>query len=121
MCLRGASAVERILSDFPGKPIRAIVVWEPVLLTDWAAPSSATLDRVSDKRAEQFWDRKRLLSHLLGEHDRRSIVWDHIAVYPAGVSWDERPPQPLFQDGPVVRVTAPARAAVEKALMAAVP
>jgi hypothetical protein len=92
------------------------VVWEPVLITDWAAPSTATLNRISDPRAAQFWDKGRLISHLMGEHDRQSIVWDHIAVYPAGVIWNERPPQALYEDGPVVRVIGPAHAALQQAL-----
>ena len=97
--------------------MRAFIVWEPVLPTDWAAPSSAALRRVSDPRAAQFWDKRRLLSHSMGERDRRSVVWDYIAVYPAGTIWkEERPPQALYSGGPVVHVTELARAAVAQAL-----
>ena len=33
------------------------VIWEPVLPTDWSSPSTATLRRISDSRAAQFWDK----------------------------------------------------------------
>jgi hypothetical protein len=52
----------------------------------------------------------------MGEQDRRSVVWDYIAVYPAGAIWKDRPPQALYEGGPVVRVTDPARAALAQAL-----
>jgi hypothetical protein len=64
--------------------VRAFVVWEPVLPTDWSSPSPAALSRLSDSRVAQFWDKNRLISHSMGEHDRRSIVWDYLAVYPSG-------------------------------------
>ena len=96
--------------------MRAFVIWEPVLPTDWSAPSTAALSRISDTRAAQFWDKGRLISHSMGEHDRRSVVWDYIAVYPAGAVWEDRPPESLYHGGPVVRVTEPARAALTQAL-----
>jgi hypothetical protein len=92
------------------------VVWEPVLATDWAAPSTAALRRIPDLRTAQYWDKGRLISHSMGEHDRKSIVWDRILVYPAGAIWKDAPPAPLYQDGPVVRVTGPAQAALAQAL-----
>lgn len=105
-----------MLKDLSGKPVRAFVVWEPVLPTDWGAPSTATLKRISDSRATQFWDKRRLISHSMGEHNRRSVIWDYIAVYPPGVMWIERPPQPLYKGGPVVKVEESARAALLQAL-----
>jgi hypothetical protein len=96
--------------------VRAFVIWEPVLPTDWSSPSTAALRRISDTRAAQFWDKGRLISHSMGEHDSRSIVWDHIAVYPAGGLWGDAPPDAIYHGGPVVRVTEPARAALAHAL-----
>ena len=96
--------------------MRAFVVWEPVLATDWAAPSSTTLKRIPDLRASQFWDKDRLLSKLMGEHDRRTIVWDYIVVYPVGAVWNGRPSEAIYHGGPVVRVTGAARAALDRAL-----
>jgi hypothetical protein len=97
--------------------VRVFVVWEPVLPTDWTAPSTAALRRIADARAAQFWDKGRLISHLMGEHDRRSVVWDFIAIYGQGVAWNDQPPQAIFEGGPVVRVKQPARAALAQALI----
>jgi hypothetical protein len=112
--LQGASAIEEVLNEFPGKPVRAFVVWEPVLLTDWGAPSTAALKRISDGRAAQYWDKDRLVSRSMGEHDSKSIVWDHIVVYAPGATWNQKPV--LFSDGPVVNVLGPAREAITRAL-----
>ena len=104
------------MQEFAGKPVRAFIVWEPVLPTDWLSPSTRTMSRISDTRAAQFWDRGRLISRSMGEHDRDSIVWDHIAIYPAGAVWEDRPPEAVYQDGPVVHVMQAARAAIAQAL-----
>jgi hypothetical protein len=96
--------------------VRAFVVWESVLPTDWASPSTAALRRISDIRTSQFWDKRRMLSHLLGEHDRRSVVWDYIAVYNAGEVWRDQPPKPLYEGKPLVKVTGPASSALAQAL-----
>ena len=50
-------------------------------------------------RATQFWDKGRLASHSMGEHDRRSVVWDYIAVYRR---WSSE--GAVYHGGPVVRV-----------------
>jgi hypothetical protein len=92
------------------------VVWEPVLTSDWGAPSAETLGRILDPRAMQFWDKDRLISHSMGEHDRKSVVWDQIMVYGAGAVWLTRPPEPLYQGRPVVKVAAEARQALARAL-----
>lgn len=107
------------MREFAGKPVRALVVWEPVLPTDWAAPSTAALRRTSGSPTIQFWDRARLISHIFGERDRHSIVWDHVAVYPAGAIWDERPPPALYEGGPVVKVAGEFREAMVRALAGA--
>jgi hypothetical protein len=107
-----------MLEGLAGKPVRAFVVWEPVLVTDWGRPSTATLARIPDPRAAQFWDRGRLISHSLGEQNRRSIVWDYIAVYSPEAIWKDRPPEALYHDGPVVRVADAARTALVQALEA---
>src|SRR6516225_5376569 len=105
-----------MMAELAAKPARIFVVWEPVLFTDWSSPSTATLGRIPDAQAAQFWDKERLISHSMGEHDRRSIVWDHIAVYPIGAVWEDRPPQPLYAGGPVVRVLDEARASLTQAV-----
>jgi hypothetical protein len=104
------------MQELAGKPVRALVIWEPVLWTDWASPSTATLRRVSDNRASQFWDKGRLISRSMGERDRGSVVWDYVAVYPVGATWQDGPPEALYQGGPVIQVTGKARAAIGHAL-----
>ena len=101
-----------MVSELATKPLRIFVVWEPVLFTDWSSPSTATLGRISNTRARQFWDKERLISRSMGEHNRGSVVWDYIAVYPAGTTWKDRPPHPLYDGGPVVRVLNEALAAL---------
>lgn len=80
------------------------MVWEPVLATDWSAPSTAILKRVSDSRVQQYWDKERLLSKAMGEHDSSSAVWDWVGVYSGDVFWETAPPKPVFDSGPVVDV-----------------
>ncbi len=85
-------------------------------MTDFAAPGAAALKRIPDLRANQFWDKQRLISSSIGAHNRRGVVWDYIAVYPRGAIWTGKPPQPLYEGGPVVQVVDPARAALAQAL-----
>jgi hypothetical protein len=79
---------------------------------------TATLGRISNtrRRATQFWDKERLVSHSMGEHDRHSVVWDYIAVYPPSGVWEASPPEPLYSGGPVIRVMDEARSAISKAI-----
>ena len=87
-----------------------------MLPTDWSAPSTTALKRIADPRAIQFWDKSRLLSHAMGEHDKQSIVWDQIVVYAQGTVWKQALPEPLYKGGPVLDVIEPARVAVGRAL-----
>jgi hypothetical protein len=105
-----------MLAEFAGRPVRTFVIWEPVLFTDWSSPSTTTLGRISNSQAAQFWDKNRLISQAMGEHDRQSIVWDYVAVYAQGATWEELPPKALYDGGPVVRVLDETRAAVVQAL-----
>jgi hypothetical protein len=115
--LQGASATEQLLQENNGANVRVFVVWEPVLATDFAAPSTSALARIPDVRASQYWDRKRVLSHLLGERNRSTVVWDSIAVYAPGTFWQDTPPKPVYSSGPVRDVINGAKNAV-RGLMA---
>jgi hypothetical protein len=105
-----------LLREMNGKDMRVFVVWEPVLPTDFTAPSTAALARIPDLRAAQYWDRERVLSRLLGEHNRRSLVWDYIAVYAPGARWEDAPPKPVYSDRPVRNVIGGARDAIQHLL-----
>jgi hypothetical protein len=120
-CLRGASAAESMVKEFSGKRIRVLVVWEPVLPTDWSTPSTAALKRIADPRAIQFWDKGRLVSRAMGEHDQKSIVWDRIIIYAPDTVWKRVPPEPFYEGGPVVDVIERARAGIARALAIAHP
>ena len=111
--MRGASALQSVI-DGAGLPaMRVFVVWEPVILTDLAPPTSAVLARLSDSRGSQYYDRDRLLSTLIqsslpvADRDPRGekgIVWDAVLIYPPGTLWDDSLPPPDFADGPVAAV-----------------
>ena len=101
--MRGASALEALLETQSDPRLRVFVIWEPVLASDLSAPSTVALRRIRDSRVRQYWDRNRVLSRALGEHDRPSVVWDYIAVYKPEQIWTAAPPQPEFTGRPVVR------------------
>ena len=113
MCLRGASAVEKLLEEHPATKVRVFAVWEPILLTDWSAPTTVALRRLSDHRVRQFWDKDHAVATAVARSrdpdtkpdccKRRGILWDFIAVYPAGAEWDQNLPPATVFNGPVVR------------------
>ena len=111
--MRGASALESLLETQKDPQLSVFVVWEPVLATDLGAPSTITLRRIHDARVKQYWDRERVLSHAMGEHDRPSVVWDYIAVYKPEQPWTNAPPQPEFHGRPVVRAIEGTRKVLE--------
>ena len=91
-------------------------VWQPMLPTDWAAPASSVLRRLSDGRVQQYWDPNHLLAAQMKkdaggpqpEQDcciRSGILWDLAAVYPPGSVWSDRMPTATLFNGPVVDVT----------------
>ena len=117
--MRGASALQTFLEDAPGRPLRVMVVWEPVIPTDLAPPSSGTLERIHDPRVAQFWDPERRLSAEivrsgvepgLGPED---IVWDVVALFAAETRWGAQFPRPAFRGFPVVDSIPGLRRAVD--------
>jgi len=80
------------------------VVWEKVLDTDLMSPNTRALMRVSDKRARQFWDHGRLLSHAMGEDKTGKPVWDWAGLYPKEAAWNGLPPKPQVDGRTIVRV-----------------
>lgn len=96
--------------------MRVLVVWEPILATDWRPPSGSALARISDGRARQFWDPKHVVAAALLEIAKRKppqpepdcciqrgLYWDDVILYPAGAQWKDAPTS-VFWNGPVVRV-----------------
>jgi len=93
-----------------------LVVWEPILPTDWSAPSGSTLGRIPDARVKQFYDPNHVVSGKLKEFAakhtpqpeplccvRKGFYWDQAIVYARQVHWADAPAS-TFWDGPVVKI-----------------
>ena len=105
------------------------VVWEPVIATDVAPPTTGTLQRVHDLRAVQFWDHDRVLSaeivkSVLAAPERYSladpvysdsIVWDAVAVFPPHGRWERNWPVPTYYGFPVVEAAGGLNEALARA------
>ena len=117
MCLRGASAIQKLLDSQPDPQLRVFVIWEPVIVTDVAPPTSGTLARVHDARAAQFWDEDRVVSAEIVRSVRNdpgryrfteplyedTIVWDTVLLIPPGARWETAFPVPVYYGYPVVQ------------------
>jgi len=104
-----------MLADHRDRNLRVLVVWEPILATDWRPPTSGTLARLSDPRVRQFWDRNHLVSAALtalAAHNPpqpkpdccidRGFYWDSAILFPPGTHWNG-PASSAFWNGPVVK------------------
>lgn len=113
MCLRGASAVENLLKRNASDHLHVLVVWEPILPTDWARPNRWVRSRIADPRVTQFWDKDHLVAKELDQHlpsntalhccRRAGVLWDVEALYSPGAQWERASPE--FVDGPVLKAT----------------
>ena len=91
--------------------LTVLVIWEPILASDWSRPTRPVLARIPDERVIQFWDKDHLVAKQLDQQlstlqpnccRSEGVLWDLAAVYPRGVQWGGS--KPLFVDGPVVKV-----------------
>ncbi len=97
--------------------MRVLVVWEPILSTDWRSPSGSTLGRILDPRVRQFWDPEHLAASALQEIAKRKpqrepnccvqrgFHWDEAILYAPHTRWKDEPIS-AFWDGPVYRITS---------------
>jgi len=112
----GASAAQQLLARHIDRRVRVLVVWEPILPTDWRPPSGSTLGRIADGRARQFWDPKHAVSSELKDLATRTapqprpdcciqngFYWDQAVLLPAGAHWKNAPTS-VFWSGQVVRI-----------------
>jgi len=125
--VQGASALQEILSK-SNLPLSVFVVWEPVLAMDIRSPTSRTLARIWDGRAQQFWDKDRLIALELNRAANSStssaakrhvprrggLVWDAVAIFSPGEKWGETMPQPDYLGGAVAAVIDEVRARLAK-------
>jgi len=93
--------------------VTILVVWEPILASDWSRPTRPVLARISDPRVEQFWDKDHFIAKQLDQQlstsqpkccRHQGTLWDVAALYPKRVQWGSS--QPVFIDGAVVKVEA---------------
>ena len=96
--------------------LSVLVVWEPILPTDWRPPSESTLARIPDKRVRQFWDPDHLVATSLNGLAklkpnqprpeccvRKGFNWDEVILYAPHSRWSDSPVA-VFWNGPVVRI-----------------
>jgi hypothetical protein len=126
MCVRGASALNELLAEFPDARVQVQVVWEPVLKTDIAAPLTKVLGLLDDHRVSQYWDPNRVVSEDLvravNAHPSRYrleealppgfIAWDAVAVFGTDARWESELPVPAYYGGPVAHVTEETRESI---------
>jgi hypothetical protein len=99
-------------------------IWQPIIVTDWAAPGTRALGRMPDGRVQQYWDPNHVLAKRMAADarapqpaqdccDRKGILWDLAAVYPRGARWEDRMPPATVFNGPVVDVVDAIEAVVK--------
>ena len=97
--------------------MRVLVVWEPMLASDGAPPTSFAMGRITDRRVRQYWDAHHALAGRMKADARRpqpethccdmdGILWDLAAVYPKSEKWKDMLPSAVVFDGPVVSITS---------------
>ena len=100
-------------------------VWEPILASDFMAPTTGALRRISDSRARHYWDEDHVLAKVMKRDARPpqpkeeccendGVLWDLVAIYPPGARWEARMPPAMMFDGPVYRLTEKINAALAK-------
>jgi hypothetical protein len=96
--------------------LTVLVVWEPILSTDWWKPNTSTMSRIPDTRVQQFWDPKHLVASALNEMATRNPpqpqpqccfhrghYWDDAILFGPGKRWEDSQ-STKFWDGPVFQI-----------------
>jgi hypothetical protein len=111
-----------------GVPLHVFVVWEPVLASDFAPPTTTVLGLIRDPRAEQYWDPDLKLSrdfirtalsdprryNITEEVGPGAIIWDTVALFPPGAAWGKDVPVPVYYGHPVIGSVSGLSVAIEK-------
>jgi hypothetical protein len=83
----GASAAEEVLQQESGK-LTVLVVWEPILPSDWSRPTRPVMARIQDNRVIQFWDKDHLIAEQLSRQLRTK---QPTCCRHSGTLWDLAP------------------------------
>ena len=124
--MRGASALDELLAEFPEAPVRVQVIWEPVIVTDIAPPMTHVLRLIDDPRVTQYWDPELVVSddivRAVNSDPARYgfdeplppgfVAWDVVAVFGGSERWEADLPVPAYYGGPVVGVVDETRKAL---------
>ena len=96
--------------------MEVLAVWFPVLGGD--DRSAWDNEILPDRRAEDFWDGRGLVSSWYLDHvvHGSGIVWDAYFLYGPGARWDATPGPALSSGGPVVDHTADLELAMQRFL-----
>ncbi len=109
-----------------------LVVWEPILSSDWRSPGHSVLARIPDGRARQFWDPEHLIALEIARRAAASgksppgccldngFLWDEALLFAPGYSWTSAPAA-AFWDGPVYKVIPSLESALHSLSPAAPP
>lgn len=114
-CLHGVQLISKALADSATLPLRIFVVWMHVTVGDRHPPNSLVLLRIPDQRAEQWWDPHRLIAKaMLRDYPPDTglamadtsgagppLIWNFVALWRPGVTWNERVPLPDFSGHPI--------------------
>jgi hypothetical protein len=105
------------LKNHPDKSVVVFAVWEPILPTDWSAPGTSVLDRLNDRRVQQFWDPGHVVAAVIKKAEangklhpdcceRNGFLWDLTAAYASGAHWNDGLPEPILLNGTMVQNAA---------------
>jgi hypothetical protein len=116
------------LRERRAEPLRVVVIWEPVLDSDTGPPTVDLVAAFDDPRVARFWDPKRVTSAAMQAGVRAApkdfigaekaleadVIWDVVALHPAGQRWDASYPPPVWWDAPVVQALQELRDRINK-------
>jgi hypothetical protein len=122
--VRGVSALQAVLEELGDAPVEVLAVWEPVLATDIAPPTTTVLGILHGRRVRQYWDPQKLLSEQLIKALRANpkllkpdmgeeipdVAWDVVMIYDAQDVWTGDIPFPRWYGAPVLDATEEAKA-----------
>ena len=113
------------MQQIGGQPVAVFAVWQPMLPTDWSAPTAGVLGRLPSRRVRQYWDPHHLIAKRMGADARapqptpdcceqEGILWDLAAVYAPDAIWMDRMPPAVLLNGPVVSIAEDLRVSIQK-------